>query len=113
MKLDLENGEGQRVLTLGRRGSTGCDISPDEKLVAFVSDADKAFEYEVFVCDIEGGNRRRLTSFRGYIGQVRFTPDGKRVIFVAQAKGAPQNGRGDIYIASVDGTELRRIAANW
>jgi TolB protein len=112
MKLDLENGEGRRVLALGRRGSAGCDISPDEKWVAFVSDADKAFEYEVFVCDLEGGNRRRVTNFRGYIEQVRFTPDGKHVIFVVQPKRARENGRGDIYIAPLDGREPKKIGPN-
>ncbi len=109
MKLDLQKGTSQRVLALGIRGNTGCDISPDERWVAYISDSEKPFEYEVFVCHMDGSNRRKLTNFHGYIEQVRFTSDGKQVIFVVQPKGVPEIGQGDIYLASLDGKQLRKI----
>lgn len=112
MKLNFQKGTSERVLALGIRGNTGCDISPDEQWVAYVSDSEKPFEYEVFVCHMDGSNRKKLTNFHGYIEQVRFTSDGKQVIFVVQPKEAPGNGRGDIYLASINGKRLRKITAN-
>jgi TolB protein len=112
MKLDLRSGASQRVLALGLRGNTGCDISPDEQWVAYISDREQPYEYEVFVSQIDGSERRKLTNFHGYIEQVRFAPDSKQVIFVVEPKGASAHGQGDIYIAPLDGTQLRKIGAN-
>lgn len=112
-KLDLGKGISQKVLSLELRSDRGCDVSPDEQWITYVSDPEEPFEYDVFVCRMDGSNRRRLTNFHGYIGQVRFTPDGEQVMFVAEPRQAPEGGRGDIYIASVDGKLLRKIGTNW
>jgi hypothetical protein len=75
-KLDLENGESQQVLALALQ-ATEAAIFPTRNGLP-ISDDDTPFEYDVFLCQMDGGNRRRLTNFRGYIGQVRFTPDSNR-----------------------------------
>lgn len=111
-KLDITKQASREVLSLGLRGNTGCDISPDEQWITYVSDAEKPFEYEVYVCRMDGSNRRKLTDFHGYIGAVKFAPDSKHVVFVSELKRSPGRGRGDIYIASIDGNSIQKIGSN-
>lgn len=112
-KLDLQKQTTRKVLSLKLRGNTGCDISPDEQRIAYISDSEKPFEYDVYVCLMDGSNRQKLTNFHGYIEQVYFAPNGKQVIFVCEPKRAPGNGRGDIYIASIDGKQLQKVGTNY
>lgn len=112
-QLDIQKQTRREVLPLAIRGNTGCAISPDEQWVTYVSDTEKPFEYEVYVCRMDGSNRRKLTNFHGYIGAIKFAPDGKHVVFVLETKGAPGRGRGDIYMASTDGKMLRKIGSNY
>ena len=96
MKLDLRSGASQRVLALGLRGNTGCDISPDEHWVAYISDREQPYEYEVFASHIDGSERRKLTNFHGYIDRFVSHPTASRH-FCRRAEGASARGQGDIY----------------
>jgi Tol biopolymer transport system component len=56
--------------------------SPDGKRIANISDQTGADE--VFVCDADGGNRVRVTKLNGpNIGRLRWSPDGKLLVFDA------------------------------
>ena len=110
MKMDLGSGKSQVVLPFKLGWS--CAISPDEKWVAFEDDSQEPFEYEVHICQIDGKKKQRLTNFRGYIGDVSFGPNGKELIFVVEPKGGKATGRGDIYIISTDGKNLRKVGRN-
>lgn len=107
MRMDLANEKSELILPLQLRGCA-CDVSPDEQWVAYCSDQEKPFEYEVYVSRLDGSERRKLTELGGYIGGVRFTPDGKNVTFVAEPKGEA-TGAGDIWMVSVDGANRRKI----
>ena len=107
-KFDLKEQTSQEVFD----NCSGCDVSPDEQWIAYISDMAKPYEYEVYVCRIDGSDRQKLTDFHGYITEVQFAPDGKHVVFVLEPKGAPRRGKGDIYIASIDGKTLQKIGSN-
>jgi len=70
-------------------GSTdGPDISPDGKQIAFMALRDGV--PNVFVVDIDGGNKRQITSRKVPCGRVRWSPDGKQLSFVSFEGKHPQ-----------------------
>jgi Tol biopolymer transport system component len=78
-----------RLSPKDRHGSTdGPDIAPDGKRVAFIAVNDGV--PNVFVVDIDGGNRRQVTSRTTACGRVKWSPDGKRLSFVSFEGKYPQ-----------------------
>jgi Tol biopolymer transport system component len=72
-----------------RHGSTdGPDVSPDGKRVAFIAVKDNV--PNVFVVDIDGGNRRQVTSRKTPCGRAKWGPDGKHLSFVSFEGKYPQ-----------------------
>jgi TolB protein len=59
---------------------------------------------ELYVADIDGGNRKRLTYNANYDAEVSISPDGKRIVFSRQVDGAL-----DLYMMNVDGTGERKL----
>lgn len=77
--------------------------SPDGKRIVFVST--RSGSDEIWVCDSEGGNPIRLTSFRGPLaGSPNWSPDGKQVVFDCRP-----DGNADIFIINSDGGTPRRL----
>jgi Tol biopolymer transport system component len=54
---------------------------------------------ELYIADIDGGNRRRLTDNAYYEAEVSVSPDGRRIVFTRQVDGAL-----DLYMMNSDGT---------
>lgn len=59
---------------------------------------------ELYLSDLEGGQRRRLTSNAWYDAEVSVSPDGERIIFARQI-----DGRIDLWQMRVDGSDARQI----
>ncbi|MBO0719836.1 MAG: PD40 domain-containing protein [Blastocatellia bacterium] len=71
--------------------------SPDGKRIAFQSS--RSGDGEIWVCDSEGENPVKLTSFRGPLtGSPNWSPDGRQVVFDSRPEG-----NADIYLVSSDG----------
>lgn len=86
-----------------RHGSTdGPDVSPDGKQVAFV--ARKNGVANVFAMDLDGGNRRQLTTRTAPCGRVRWSPDGKHLAFVSFEGKYPQ-----LFVVPTAGGEPRQL----
>ena len=94
------------------------EFSPDGKRIVFISKIDNTEKIEkgefwhktpyslnLWLMDSDGKNRRQLTSGGAQDFAPRFTPDGKRVLFVSNRR----NGRWDIWSINIDGSNLNRI----
>ncbi len=94
---------GVYVLNSGARQPTyladGCSpvVSPDIRLVAYTRGG------HIFVISAEGGLEVKVTGNSGGINPA-WSPDGKRLAFSSDADGKSQ-----IYIVNVDGSQLTRI----
>ena len=119
-----------RMISYGRGRTTCAYFSPDGKQILFASahtdpEIDqtelKARELEkeggrrkyqwdfdphmdIYICDVDGRNRRRLTDSPGYDAEGSFSHDGKQIVFTSSRDGDPE-----IYVMNADGTNVRRI----
>ena len=81
--------------------------SPDGKRIANISD--QTGTDEIFVCDADGGNRLRVTNLNGpNIGRLRWSPDGKLLIFDAGS----DHGQEVYTVAPLVGAKPNRVLLN-
>jgi TolB protein len=79
-------------------------ISPDGKQILFAGTPEKANAQDLFIANIDGSNRRRLTTHPDSETSPTWSPDGKQIAFTSDRTGRPQ-----IYIMNADGTGARRL----
>jgi len=80
--------------------------------------------YDIFSCESDGSDLRRLTESRGYDAEGSFSPDGKKIVFSSiraaysgQKLAPPDQARlakdpayfADIYIMNADGSDVRQL----
>ncbi|WP_444997754.1 winged helix-turn-helix domain-containing protein [Aliikangiella sp. IMCC44359] len=63
------------------------DYSSVSKQIAFVSN--ESGHYELWLSDIEGNHRERLTNLKSYVRYPRWSNDGSRIVFLAQVGDNP------------------------
>jgi len=87
-------------------------ISPDGNTVAFVKQHSTldTLGYQSSICltDTDGKNTRRFTSGSKRDHSPRWSPDGKKILFVSNREGRPQ-----LWMISVDGGEARQLTYLW
>jgi Tol biopolymer transport system component len=81
--------------------------SPDGTMIAFQSRRDGG-DHQVFVMDVNGNNKRRVSDGNGFAGQPAWSPDSKSVVYVAGEKVDPTVPK-DIYVAPATGGEPKKI----
>jgi Tol biopolymer transport system component/serine/threonine protein kinase len=82
------------------------DFSPDGKKIAFCSD--RSGNDEIWVCDSDGLDAVKLTSFGGpLVTTPRWSPDGERIAFDSSAEG-----QFDIYIVNANGGRPQRLTTD-
>ncbi|HWY43790.1 MAG TPA: S9 family peptidase [Candidatus Sulfotelmatobacter sp.] len=69
------------------RTESGIGWSPDSKQLAFLSDAAKPGQSQLYVIPAAGGPARKLTSVKGFLDAPRWSPDGKTIalLFIENA----------------------------
>jgi dipeptidyl aminopeptidase/acylaminoacyl peptidase len=66
--------------------------SPDSSQIAFLSDAEKAGQMQVWVTPAAGGPVRRLTTVSGQLSDLRWSPDGRSIAFLFVEGSAQETG---------------------
>ncbi|MDP9017980.1 MAG: S9 family peptidase [Candidatus Eremiobacteraeota bacterium] len=90
--------------------------SPDGKRIAFLSDARKKEQLQLFLADAHGNHVRQISHLNGNIQGLRWSPDGKRIAFLYVASahrkaGALAPGARDVGVvgSSIDEQRLTTI----
>ena len=113
--MDADGGNAQR-LTNNLTEDQHPSWSPDGKRIAFSARRDGHFEnelgitYEIYVIDADGGNEQRLTENRNNDWNPSWSPDGKRIAFMADRKGDVVNW--DVYVIDADGGNQQNLTEN-
>ncbi|HEV3445835.1 MAG TPA: hypothetical protein VG099_14435, partial [Gemmataceae bacterium] len=83
---DLHAAQTPRRVTAGdgkaNPAEHGLAWSPDGSQLAFLSDAAKKGQLQVYVVPATGGSARKLTNLNGAISDLRWAPDGKHIGFL-------------------------------
>jgi len=115
------NGSGRtRLNPPGTRVNACCESpgswSPGGGAVAFtafsapsnVGSTDNAGWSAVFVVDVNGSHRRRITAWGQWSTTAQWSPDGKWIVF---DKVVSENGNHNLFVVHPDGTGLRAITS--
>ena len=104
--MDLEGKDRRRLVTFPSKSFDNFPRwSPDGTRLLFTTTIDKT--QEIYVCDKDGGNRKRLTSDPSLKQHPNWSPDGKLIIFAGAAEGSS-----DLWTMHPDGTNLRRLTTD-
>ena len=74
------------------------DVSPDGQTIAFDLLGD------LYTLPIAGGTATRITSDNAFDAQPRFSPDGKRIVFISDRSGGD-----NVWIVSLDGKDTTQV----
>ena len=85
--------------------------SPDGTKIVFQSfehadDAEDDAGSEIYVMDIDGGNRVRLTDNTYRDDKPSWSPDGSKIVFISDSE---KDGKEQIYVIDEDGSNLRQL----
>ena len=87
------------------------DWSPDGKKIVYQAYRKKALNidfdkrnYEVYVMDSDGSNKKQLTHHPGFDGHPSWSPDGQRIAFSSSRERAVE-----IYVMEANGRDQKRI----
>jgi len=98
---DLETGEA-RQFTSGRRKDGNPRWSPDGKRILFTSkppakEDDEKKKAQLYVIDVDGGEARQLTDLETGVEGPRWSPDGKRILFLSNVERVDR-GESDVKV---------------
>ncbi|XP_078434004.1 uncharacterized protein LOC144705279 [Wolffia australiana] len=125
--MDAEEGESKslRQLTSGLWNDTMCTWSPDGEWIAFSSNRENpgTANFTLFMIHPNGTGLRKVaqSGHGGRVNHASFSPDSRRIVFgtdyagvSAEVISTPNSvlPYGEIFVANIDGTGLRRLTHN-
>ena len=84
--------------------------SPDGKRIAFMSNThplNGQDAWEFYVMNVDGSGVTRLIHDMGEVGGARWSRDGKKIAFDANA-----GGRSEVYVMNANGSDMRRLTTS-
>jgi Tol biopolymer transport system component len=109
LEVYVMNSDGTNHLRLTNGGGNNPAWSPDGKLIAYVSGYGSGAD--IYVMDINGGNKKQLTHNSSLNGNPDWSPDGSKITFFSMRDNL-EGGKGvkpKIYIMNADGTDQHPI----
>jgi TolB protein len=118
------DGSNVELISTGKGRTTCSFISPDDKRIVYASthltdpscppppDMSQGYvwalcpQFDIFSCDPDGSNIRRLTDNPLYDAEAVYSPDGKKIVFTSL-----RDGDLDIYTMNPDGSDVNRITS--
>ena len=98
--------EGKDKRTLVSSGlNTWPSFSPDGKQLVFSSSREG--DFDLYTCQADGTNVKRLHKSTGLDCRPSWSPDGKRIVFTSN-----RDGNYELYLIRADGTGLKRLTEN-
>jgi TolB protein len=101
-----------RALVHGWPGAGAPSWSPDGKRLLystyclFGNCGQPPVGAQLYTVGLDGKSPRQLTRLSGNSLEPRWSPDGKKIVFVRNARAGPS---GDVYVVGADGKDLRRV----
>lgn len=111
LSINLDGSDPQDFTKSGEGMPYGMSLSPDGKRVAFHL---AASSYQIWTCDIDGGNRKQVLSHPDHLYFCpRWSPDGQWLAFQdCQFRQDPGHDWADLLICRPDGSEPRHLTKN-
>lgn len=81
-----------------------CSYSPDGRHIVFTST--RAGDQDIWICDADGRNPRRVVKEKGYDGGPFYSPDGKRIVYRSDRLGDETM---QIFVNNTAGTAERAL----
>jgi len=95
-------------LTRGKQSDSTPKWSPDDSQIAFVSNRNEEIP-QIFLLPVGGGEAQQLTTLdRGEIGEIEWSPDGKKIAFTYAKSNKPTDDDGN-----PEEPAVRRITKKW
>jgi Tol biopolymer transport system component len=124
VRADTATGKILSTIIKGNNYDAEATVSPDGKTIVYTSIIDD--DIELFTCNIDGSNIRRITNTPGYDGGAFFSPNGKNIVFRASRpegkelenhtalvrENLVRPSKLDIYVMNTDGTGIVRVTNN-
>jgi Tol biopolymer transport system component len=82
--------------------------SPDGSQIAFSAGTD-ILGRDIYVTNVDGANRRRLTTHFANDTAPDWSPDGTQIAFQSTRDGPDDDGPAGIFVIDADGTNIRRL----
>lgn len=98
----------QKQLTFGEFDDIGPSWSPDGKQVVYSSKLSRRNVRELFVIDVDGGNKKRLTYNKKLNGPAVFSTDGETIFFQSNAY-TNTSSKNDILSYNLSTSKIERI----
>jgi len=108
------DGSGAEYIIAARHGIDKFMLSANKNQIFFVDDRDKPFEYDIYSFELGSADTvKRITNYNGYLADVCISHDGNYLAYVVEPEGAPERGKGEICVVSVDGGDIQTVCKNY
>src|ERR1700730_6122538 len=81
-----------RVLTFGPNVDRMPKFSPDGRCIAFLSDRQKAGDFQLYLLDPVNGGARPAPLVEGWVEYLQWSPDGRHIVLGVAGHGADMSG---------------------